>query len=335
MYDKLASSWVSKFVGWAAALLILFMPFYVENQYYLRVMIMIGIFALLGLGLNFLFGYTGQISLGHAAFYAFGAYGSAILETKLGVPFLAAWVITLLFTGLVAYAMSVPILKLKGHYLAMATIGFGLIIESILSQWVSVTGGHDGITLLTVNILGPWLSQNLYYFIVGSAMIALWMLNNITRSSVGRAHQALRDDEDAAEALGIPVKNYKVNAFVLSAVLAALAGIWYVHLSMVITPEVFNLSVSIQILMMVVVGGMGSNYGAVLGAVFLIALPEFLYEFKDANIFIYGLIVLIVLLFFPKGLIGMVEAVLRPVGRLFKGEDKQNSFGQLEGKRGV
>jgi len=305
------------YLGSVVALAVVLLPLYYTNPYFMRVIMMIGIFALLGLGLNFLFGYTGQISLGHAAFYAIGAYGSAILETKLNIPFILAWVITLVMTGVIAYLISVPILKLKGHYLAMATLAFTLIVESVLSHWVPVTGGHDGITLLTGSILGTWFSQNLYFFIIGSAIIAWWMLSNISRSSVGRAHQALRDDEDAAEALGIPVKRYKVNAFVLSAVLAALAGIWYAHLSMVITPEVFNLHVSIQILMLVVVGGMGNNFGAVLGAAFLIALPEFLYDFKDANILIYGLIVLVILIFFPKGLAGMVEAVVRPIGRLF------------------
>jgi len=293
------------------SLAIVLLPLYFSNPYYLRVVMMIGIFALLGLGLNFLFGYTGQISLGHAAFYALGAYGSAILETRVDVPFIVAWPVTIAFTGVIAYVISVPILKMKGHYLAMATLAFTLIVESFLSHWVPVTGGHDGITLLTGSILGTWFSQNLYYFIVGSAIVAFWMLQNITRSSVGRAHQALRDDEDAAEALGIPVKRYKVNAFVLSAVLAAIAGIWYAHLSMVITPEVFNLHVSIQILMLVVVGGMGSNLGAVLGAVFLIVLPELLYDFKEANIFIYGVIVLIVLIFFPKGLAGIFESAAK------------------------
>jgi len=311
------------YLGSVVALAVVLLPLYYTNPYFMRVIMMIGIFALLGLGLNFLFGYTGQISLGHAAFYAIGAYGSAILETKLNIPFILAWVITLVMTGVIAYLISVPILKLKGHYLAMATLAFTLIVESVLSHWVPVTGGHDGITLLTGSILGTWFSQNLYFFIIGSAIIAWWMLSNISRSSVGRAHQALRDDEDAAEALGIPVKRYKVNAFVLSAVLAALAGIWYAHLSMVITPEVFNLHVSIQILMLVVVGGMGNNFGAVLGAAFLIALPEFLYDFKDANILIYGLIVLVILIFFPKGLAGMVEAVVRLIGRLFKGNAKK------------
>lgn len=291
-----------------AAVLLLLLPLVINSPYYIRLVLMISIYALLGLGLNFLFGYTGQISIGHAAFYAFGAYGSAILETQFNVPFPIAWAIALLFTALVAYLVSFPILKLKGHYLAMATLAFGLIVETIIVQWKSLTGGHDGITVLTADVLGPWLAGNLYYPIVGSAILIYWFLHNLTHSAVGRAHQALRDDEDAAEALGIPVSKHKVHAFVFSAVLAALAGIWYVHMAMVITPEVFGLHTSITILMMVVVGGLANNFGAVLGAAFIILLPELLSDYQEASLFIYGVIVLMVLVFFPKGLAGIVQS---------------------------
>jgi branched-chain amino acid transport system permease protein len=292
------------------ALLILLMPLYFTNLYYLRVVEMIAIFTLLGLGLNFLFGYTGQISLGHAAFYALGAYVSSILETKYNVHFLVAWVLALTFTGIIAFIISFPILKLKGHYLAMATLAFGLIIQTFLVQWTPLTGGHDGITIMTNAVLGQLLVDNLYYLIVGSVILVFCLIRNITKSSVGRAHQALRDDEDAAEALGIPVKKHKIYAFILSAILASLAGIWYAHLSMVITPEVFSLGTSVQILMMVVVGGLASNVGAVLGAAFIIALPEFLYGFQEANNFIFGIIVLLVLVFFPKGLNGIYNSLI-------------------------
>ncbi|MBB6453711.1 branched-chain amino acid transport system permease protein [Salirhabdus euzebyi] len=299
----------SKYLLLILALLFFFLPTFVNSPYLIRVIEMIAIFSLLGLGLNFLFGYTGQISIGHSAFYALGAYTSAILETKFAVPFYIAWIVAIVLTGLIAYLVSFPILKLKGHYLAMATLAFVLIVETILGQWIPVTGGHDGITVLTVSLLGPWIAQNLYYFIIGSTIIAIWMLMNISKSSIGRSHQALRDDEDGAESLGIPVKKYKVNAFVFSAMLAAVAGIWYAHLSMVITPEVFSAGVSIQLLMMVVVGGMGSNLGAILGAIFIIVLPEFLYDFQDASMFIYGSIVLVILLFFPGGLAGIFKKV--------------------------
>ena len=291
-------------------LILFLLPTITSNLYYIRVVQMVAIFSLLGLGLNFLFGYTGQISIGHAAFYAFGAYVSAILETKYQIHFIIAWGIAIFFTAIIAYFISFPILKLKGHYLAMATLAFGLIIEVILVQWIPMTGGHDGITIMTAQVLGGWLAKNLYFFILGSVFLIYWLLNNIANSSVGRAHKALRDDEVAAEALGIPVMKYKVNAFVLSAMIASIAGIWYAHLSMVITPEVFGLHTSIQILLLVVIGGLGSNLGAILGAIFIVTLPEFLYQFKEADILIFGIVVFIVLLFFPKGIIGMVDSLL-------------------------
>ena len=280
------SKFKPKYIYILLAILILLLPTYMNDPYIMRVVQMIAIFALLGLGLNFLFGYTGQISIGHSAFYGMGAYVSAILETRFEMFFLLAWVIAIAFTAIVAYLLSFPILKLKGHYLAMATLALVLIVETILGQWKPVTGGHDGITVITSMVVGQWFVDYLYYFIIGSTLIAIWVLNNIAKSSVGRAHQALRDDEDAAKSLGVPVKKYKVNAFVFSAVLAAIAGIWYVHLAMVITPEVFGLHVSIQLLMMVVLGGMGSNLGAILGAMFIIMLPEFLSDFQGSSEFI-------------------------------------------------
>jgi branched-chain amino acid transport system permease protein len=198
----------------------------------------------------------------------------------------------------------------------MATLAFGLIVETFLRQWKSLTGGHDGITLMTQTILGEWFAGHLYYFIVGSAILVFWLLHNLARSSVGRAHRALRDDEDAAEALGISVRKHKVFAFVLSSVIASLAGIWYAHFALVITPEVFSLHTSIQILMMVVIGGLASNAGAVLGAAFLVVLPEFLHSFQEAAVLIYGIIVLAVLIFFPQGIVGLLryasKALLTP-----------------------
>ena len=309
------SKFKPKYIYILLAILILLLPTYMNDPYIMRVVQMIAIFALLGLGLNFLFGYTGQISIGHSAFYGMGAYVSAILETRFEMFFLLAWVIAIAFTAIVAYLLSFPILKLKGHYLAMATLALVLIVETSL--------GH-GITVITSMVVGQWFVDYLYYFIIGSTLIAIWVLNNIAKSSVGRAHQALRDDEDAAKSLGVPVKKYKVNAFVFSAVLAAIAGIWYVHLAMVITPEVFGLHVSIQLLMMVVLGGMGSNLGAILGAMFIIMLPEFLSDFQGSSEFIYGVIVLVVLLFMPKGLAGIVDKIKSLFMRKKQPESKES-----------
>ncbi|WP_226036651.1 branched-chain amino acid ABC transporter permease [Aquibacillus saliphilus] len=311
-------------------LMIFLLPTYMDNPYYLRLIQMIAIFSLLGLGLNFLFGYTGQISLGHAAFYAMGAYVSVILETIVGMHFLLAWIVTILFTIVVAVIVSLPILKLKGHYLAMATIAFGLIIETFLVQWRSLTGGHDGTFIMPETILGPWLAENIYYLIVGSVIISFMLLRNLTRSSIGRVHMALRDDEDAAEALGVNVLKHKVFAFALSAALAAIAGIWYAHYSMVITPEVFGVHTSIQILMLIVIGGLASNLGSILGAAFLILVPELLQEFQDATVFIYGLIVLAVLIFFPKGLAGIVQLVIRFFKKFLFSHDKDSEKGSFK-----
>ena len=295
------------------AAVLLGLPWLLTNTYYLHLIQMISLYTIVALGLNLLFGHTGQISLGHAGFYAIGAYTSAILETKLGVVFWVAWPVAILLAVVVAVIIGYPILRLQGHYLAMATLGFGLIVGSIATEWISVTGGHGGIYLPVKRLLGTWLAGNLYSLTILVGIVTYLAISQLESSRVGRALNAIRDDPAAAEALGINVTGYKIIAFALSAALAAVGGILYAHITRDITPEVFSLNTSVLFLLMVVMGGMGSNAGAFLGAAFITLLPEFLYGFAQYNVLIYGFLVALALLFAPEGLIGLVRAGVRAV----------------------
>ena len=275
----------------AAGILILYGA--VSTDIYIRqVLSMIGINYILAAGLNLLFGHTGQISIGQAGFYALGAYTASILETKLSVPFFAAWPAAVILTGGIAFLLGQRILKLHGHYLAMATIAFGMIIESLSTNWIAVTNGHAGVYVRSKSLLGDFLSSNLFALVVLFAALAFIISNNIEYSRVGRAIRAVRENEDAATSVGM----------------------MYAHLNGIITPEVFNLAQSQTILIIVVVGGIGSNIGVLLGAIVITTLPEFLYGFADYNILVYGLLVILMQLFCPRGLIGIAESL----GRLLK-----------------
>jgi branched-chain amino acid transport system permease protein len=299
----------------ALSIVVLALPGLIPNAYYLRIIEDIAIFSLLAVGLNLVFGYTGQISLGHAAFYALGAYGSAILEAKASLSPVIAWPLAVLVGMGIAWIISFPVLRLQGHYLALATLAFGLIVATLLAQGGKFTGGHDGIIVPVATALGDFVQARLAYIVVGAAVVAYWLVRNVTGSSVGRALRSLRDDPDAAAALGIPVARYRIASFVLAAGLAAVAGVLYSHVAQVVTPEVFGFSTSIQILLMVVIGGMGHRLGGVFGAAAVILLPEFLYGLAGAKNITFGVVVLLLLLFLPRGLMGIPSQVRRLMSR--------------------
>jgi branched-chain amino acid transport system permease protein len=284
---------------------IIALPGLLSSAYQVRILEDIAIFALLAMGLNLAFGFTGQISLGHAAFYAVGAYGSAIMETRLGWPIYVSWPLAVGIGMLLALLISLPVMRLTGHYLAMATLAFGLIMETVLSQGGQLTGGHDGIIVPVSQLLGDGLQDRFAYVVVIVAVLAYWLLRNLTGSSVGRSLRALRDDPDGAASLGIPVARYRTSAVVVAGGLAAIAGVFYAHVAQVITPEVFGFHTSIQILMMVVIGGMGHRLGGVLGAILVLMLPELLYGLDEFRNLAFGVLVLAVLIFLPRGIAGL------------------------------
>jgi len=297
----------------ALSLLFLIWPMIESNPYNLGLSNLIAIYAMVVLGLNLFIGYTGQISLGHAAFFAMGAYGSAIGTVSLGWSPWPVMILVALATAFVALAVGLPALKLRGHYLAMATLGFNIVIYTILIQWDTVTGGPSGFSGIPYLAIGSLVFDNeirIHYLVWTFAMVSLLLSLNLVRSGAGRGLAALAEDEVAAAALGVDVRRAKVKVFVLSAVLASLAGSLFAHCYAFVSPDSFNIFVSVDFVIMVVVGGMGSIWGTLLGTGLITLLPEWIEALDTYKDIIHGLILVLILLFLPQGLVtGIVSAV--------------------------
>jgi branched-chain amino acid transport system permease protein len=301
---------LSIFVG-----LIALIPIMTQNAYYISVMNMIGLNVLVVLGLNLLIGYAGQISLGHAAFYGMGAYISGILTTRYGFHPWPTILLAMLITGGVAYAIGIPTLRLKGEYLVMATLGFNLIVYILMVQMLWLTGGPSGLPAIPYLTLWGFTFDSdgrIYYLIWFFCLLMIILSLNLVRNRVGRALRAIHGSEIAANAAGINAARYKVKVFVLSAVLASLAGSLYAHYITFISPGSFGFFYSVQVVTMVLVGGMGSIWGSFFGATILTILPQLLHMVKEYNIITFGAILAFVLIFFPEGLVfGVVDIYRR------------------------
>ena len=271
--------------------------------------ILVGLNAIVCVGLNLLVGFAGQISLGHAGFFALGAYGSAILAARYGwSPFLSIPA-TLACIALLAWAIGRPLLRLKGHALAMATLGFGIIVSIVLANEERLTGGPDG---MAVPPLASFVSgEKTWYWIVGGALLAaVWLAQNLIDSPRGRALRALHGSEVAAGALGIDAAAHKLSAFVLSALFAAAAGALSAHYAQFITPAKASFLHSVELVTMVVFGGMASTFGAVAGAAVLTTLPQLLTVFKDYEMVLLGAVLMLTMIFMPRGLVPTLERLL-------------------------
>ncbi len=289
--------------AFAAGITIL--PFLLPNDYYLTVLIVAGFNAILTLGLNLLMGYAGQISLGHAAFFGISAYTTGILTATWRWPVPAGIAAGILLVVLVAAVIAVPTLRLKGHYLAMGTLGFGLIVYIVLNEATAVTGGPSGLTgIPKLAVLGRVVSSDqAYYYVVWATVLLLFVLaQNLVRSRVGRALRAIHTSETAAAVLGVDTERFKIGVFILSGFYAAVAGALYAHYVTFVSPGTFGFHTSIQLVTMVVVGGMASLWGAVAGATFLTALPEALRAIEDYDILVYGAMLILCMMFLPGGL---------------------------------
>jgi len=283
--------------------LIMFTGMLTSNSYHLQLLTFIGINTLLALGLNMLMGYAGQISLGHAAFYGIGAYTTAILTVHLNWSPWLALPAAVLLTALVAFLVALPMLKLSGYYLGMGTLGFGMITYILIRQWTTVTGGDSGLVGIPFLAMGPYslASGKTYFYLVwGVVLVSFLICERLVDSRVGRALRAIHDGEQVAAAMGIDTSRLKTGVFVLSAIFAALAGFLYAHLVSFISPNSFDFLVSIRLVTMVVVGGMASIWGSLLGASLLTILPEWLHVFSDFEMIVYGLILMTIMIFLQQ-----------------------------------
>lgn len=288
------------------------LPFLSGGTYTMTVGIFSGINALVAIGLCVLMGYAGQISIGQAGFYGIGAYVSAVLSLHYGFPVMVSIILAATIAAVAAVILAVPALKLKGHYLAVATLGFGEIIYIILNEWGP--GGPSGFgDIPHFSIFGHTLiSTTSYFYLIWGFVAALMLFSlNFINSRTGRALRAIHDSEIASSAMGLDVVVLKIKVFIISAVYASLAGSLYAHYVTFISPSSFSLFYSILVLMMVVVGGITNLWGAIIGSIIITVLPELLRKFEEFDILVYGLILTLFLLFFRKGLVPLLIEKLR------------------------
>lgn len=293
--------------------LALALPLITQDAYFIQVASSMGIAVILALGLSLLYGYTGQMSFAHAGLFGVGAYTSVILTTNVGAPFLVGVACGVIAPGVLACLIGIPTLRLRGHYLAIATLALQLAIVQFFVQASGLTGGTVGIFgIERPTLLGISFKHNAtYYELIAIAAVAAYLLaQQIVRSRFGRALTAIREDEVAATVLGINPWTYKVAAFTLSAMYAGLAGSLFAHQILFISPVSFGIDGSISTLTMVVIGGVGSNVGAVIGAAFVTLIRQVLFSFGDLEFLIYGAWLMLVIIFFPGGIVGVARQAL-------------------------
>ena len=282
-------------------------------DHYPDIMIFAGIYSIIAIGLSLFMGYTGQISIGHAAFYGIGAYTSAILTARYGINPWICMIIGAGLTSLVALLVGGPSLKLKGHYLAMATLAFGIIVFIIFNEEAQLTGGPDGMGGIPgLRLFGFKLNsvERYYYFVWFIVLLVFVFTINVIQSSIGRALRAIHTSESAAMAMGVNVAGYKILVFVYSAALASLAGSLYAHYLNFINPSTFDIFFGIKLLIMISLGGMQYIWGAIIGAIIITFLSyEWLHYFEEFEILVYGLILLVTTIFLPQGLAGIPDII--------------------------
>jgi len=300
------------------AAIIIIIPILTPNMYIMQIVNMICIYIILGTSINVLTGFTGQLSLGQAAFFGVGAYTTALLNTRAGLQFIPCMIGSVLITALFGIVLAVPALKVKGSYLALLTMGFGEVVRIVMINWTPVTNGTAGILGIESPVLFGFAFDSLkkyYFLIVAFVILGLAYQNMIIHTRTGRAFVAIREDNEAAELTGINVTGYKIRAFVLSAIYCGMAGCLYAMMIRYISPDTFTNNISSVILWTAIVGGFGTVAGPVLGGIIMQVLPEALRFLGDWRLVVYGVILLIVILRFPGGLYPYVQKLLETVNK--------------------
>lgn len=294
------------------------LPIVYPQPFIVTLLVFIGIYIIVCTGLSLIFGYAGQLSLTQAAFYGIGAYTSAILTTRYGASFWVGLAAASALPGLIAWALGAPILRLRHFYLAMATLAFSEIMLVFFIQEVDITGGPTGITHVPVPALFGYkldTSTKFYYLVWLLAVAVVGFSYNLIRSKYGRALRAIAENEVAASAMGVNVPAMMSIMFVLSAIFAGLGGSLYAHYVSFVSPDTFSVSLSIMLVIMIAIGGVNSLWGAVLGAVFVTVLPSMLGAYRQYAMLVYGVVLVLALMFMPNGIAGFFEDMARRIGR--------------------
>lgn len=293
-------------------IILIAIPFVVKSVYYLHLINYVLILIILTLGLNLLTGFTGQISIGHAGFYGIGAYVSAYLSVTMGLSFWIAFPVSGIITACIGYLIGKPILKLKGAYLSIASIGIGEITRLVLINWTEVTRGAEGFKGIPSPIFfGIAINNDLkyYYLLVPIVILIYFLINSLIDSEVGRAFRAIRDEEIAAEFMGVNVAKMKLVSFVISSFLAGIAGSLLAHMDGYLSPFSFSFTQSVSFLMMVLAGGLGYKWGPVIGVFLLTFAKEWFRFFNEYQLIIYGLMLVLIIMFMPKGIYGSFKEI--------------------------
>ncbi|MBL8567589.1 MAG: branched-chain amino acid ABC transporter permease [Phreatobacter sp.] len=298
------------------ALLVAVPPLFFPSGFYYRVGAIVWILAIATIGLNLLMGFAGQVSLGHAGFLGIGAYAVALLPSRYGVHGIVAMVIGAALSALIAWVAGRPILRLRGHYLAVATLGFGILISMVLTNEQWLTGGPDGMRVPRLVLFDwPVRGSDTWYWIGGGAMlIAAWLALNLVDSPTGRALRAIHDSEVAARVVGVDVARYKLAAFVISAVYASIAGSLLAFFDGHITPDTAGFLRSVELVTMVVIGGMGSVVGSVIGTLVIVVLPQTLTFLSDYKHIMVGAFIMLFMIFLRAGIVPSLVALVRRRG---------------------
>ena len=292
----------------ALLLLLMLLPAFGLSRYIMRICIMIGVYSMLTLALNLVAGYTGQLSMGNAGFYAIGAYTSTLLLIRAHLSFWIAMPIGAVFAGISGFLLGLPTLRLKGSYLTIVTLGFGEIVRMVLQNWDPVTNGTLGIRNIPLPVffgIKLTLANNgLYYLVLALTLLVSLFCRLIIASKIGRAFVSIREDEIASQMMGVHTTKYKVLAFALSAFISGIAGAFYAPMVGYIDPNSFTFDISSQIISMAILGGLGTMRGMYFGAAVLIIFPEVSRFLMDYRFVLYGLIVILMMRFRPQGLLG-------------------------------
>jgi branched-chain amino acid transport system permease protein len=294
-----------------SVIVIAILPSVLQDSYWRTNLTVCALNVMLAIGLDFILGYAGQLNLGHSAFYGIGAYVSTLLIMKLGVPFWAAFLCGVLLSGTAGMALSIFAVRLRGHYLAIASLGFAVIVHQVLVNWISLTQGPLGIYGIKPPpaIALPGLpavsfgdSANMFYLVAGFALLFYILLDRLVRSPIGETLTAIREDEVSAASLGINCRAWKLFAFGIGSAVAGAAGAFYASFVGTLVPDAFIITESFTILAMVIVGGIGTLIGPVWGAILLTVLPEVLRGFGDFRLVLYGVALTLAVLFMPGGM---------------------------------
>lgn len=295
-----------------------------------------GIYVIAAIGYNLLLGFGGQISLGHAAFLGLGAYITANLSIRFELHFVIVLLISIAVTTIVGIILGIPALRLEGNYLAIATLGFGVAFEQIFMEFESFTGGFSGLKgIKAPSFFGYEFKSRLqmYYLILFFILLAVVVAKNVIKTKTGRALMAIRDSEVAASSLGVNIAKYKTIAFAISAAYAGAAGCLWAYLMRQVYPQQFGMSVSLNLLAMVVIGGLGSVWGAVIGAMFMVLLPEYMKAIPIINgsFIATGIFLILIVRFCPNGVVYLIQKGFYKVKKYFKKEGGISSNGTAKG----